>query len=52
MSAKAVYAAWTPLIVSGDFTGIMTDVGTVAAGIIGICIVVIGLGMITRVLSR
>lgn len=45
-------AEWTPLISAGDFAGITTDVGTVAAGIIGICLVIIGLGMLVRVLSR
>lgn len=51
-SVGVACAEWTPLISAGDFTGINTDVGTVAAGIVGICLVIIGLGMLVRVLSR
>jgi hypothetical protein len=51
-TAQSVYAAWTPMIASSDFTGIQTDVGVVAAGIISICLIVIGLGMLVKVLSR
>jgi len=46
------FAAWTPLISSADFTGISTDVQTVAAGIIGIMIIVVGIGILVRVLGR
>ena len=49
---SSVYAAWTPLIVADDFIGIRTDVGVVAAGVISIMLVVIGVGIIIRVLSR
>lgn len=45
-------AAWTPLITSTDFVGISTDVQTVAAGIIGIMIIVVGIGILVRVLGR
>lgn len=44
--------AWTPLISSGDFTGINTDVGLVAAGIIGVLLIVLGIGILVRALSR
>ena len=44
--------AWTPLINSSDFTGIMTDVGTTGAGIISIILIVLGLGILVRVLGR
>lgn len=44
--------AWTPLINTADFTGIMTDVGTTAAGIISVVLVVLGLGILIKVLGR
>lgn len=44
--------AWTPLIASADFTGISTDVGLVAAGIIGVMLIVLGIGILVRALSR
>lgn len=47
-----VFAAWTPLITSDMFTGVGADVQTVAAGIIGIMIVVVGIGILVRVLGR
>lgn len=43
---------WTPLINTADFTGIMTDVGTSATGIISIILVVIGLGILIKTLGR
>lgn len=49
---QKVYAEWTPLITSGDFTGITTDVSAVATGIITICLIVVGLGILVRVLAR
>lgn len=47
-----VYAAWTPLIQSSDFTGILADIGATASGIISILIVILGIGILVRVLSR
>lgn len=44
--------AWTPLILSSDFSGISTDVQTVAAGIVGIMIIVVGIGILVRVLGH
>lgn len=43
---------WTSLISSSDFTGIMTDVGTTATGIISVILVVLGLGILVRVLGH
>lgn len=45
-------AAYTPLIASTDFTGILADVTTAAGGIVSVALIVIGLGMLVRVLSR
>jgi hypothetical protein len=42
------YADWTPLVTSGSFTGITTDVGTVAVGIISVSVILCGLGLIVR----
>lgn len=44
--------AWVPLINSSDFTGILTDVGTSATGIVSIILVVLGLGILVRTLGR
>lgn len=44
--------AYTPLISSTDFDPVRTDVTTAAVGIISILLVVIGLGVLVRVLSR
>ena len=45
-----VYAEYTPLVTSSDFVGIKTDVTTVAVGVVGIMIVVVGLAMLVRAL--
>lgn len=45
-----VYAEYTPLISAADFVGVKTDVTTVAVGIVGILIVVVGLAMLVRAL--
>jgi hypothetical protein len=47
-----MFFGWTPLISSSDFIGIVTDVGTTASGIISVVLVVLGLGILVRVLSR
>lgn len=46
------FATYTPLIAATDFTGILADVTTAAGGIVSVALVVIGLGMLVRVLSR
>lgn len=43
---------WTSLLPADPFTGILSDVSTAAAGIVGILIVVLGIGILVRVLGR
>lgn len=43
---------WIPLIDSSMFTGIHTDVLTVAAGIVTIALSILGIGIIVKVLMR
>ena len=45
-------AAYTPLIVSTDFDGIRFDVLTVAGGVISILLVIVGLALLMKTLSR
>jgi hypothetical protein len=52
LNGQAVWADWTPMISSGAFTGIQVDVGACAAGIIAVCLIVIGLALLIRVLSH
>lgn len=46
------FMTWIPLIDSNMFTGIHTDVLTVAAGIITIALSILGIGIILKVLMR
>jgi hypothetical protein len=43
---------WTPLITSDMFSGITADVSTCAAGIVAVLIIILGIGILVRVLSR
>lgn len=43
--------AWTPLIQASDFLGIQADVTTVAVGIISIMLIVVGIGILIKVLT-
>ncbi len=43
---------WTSLINSTDFDGVRADVLTTAGGVISVVLVVLGLGILIRVLSR
>lgn len=43
---------WTPLISSGDFTGIQTDVVTAGTGILSVVVVVMGIFFIIRAMSH
>ena len=55
MAGGRVFAdgsTWTPLLSSSSFTGITTDCGTAATGIVGVCLIVAGLGVLVRVLTR
>lgn len=48
----SVSYAWIPLVSSGDFTGISTDVTTAATGIITICVIVLGVWLIVKAMSH
>lgn len=50
--ASISFAAWTPLITAADFSPIQTDVGTAAAGVVSVLLVVIGLGFLIRTFTR
>lgn len=43
---------WSPLITHDMFNGIQTDLGTVATGILTVVLVVMGIGILVRTLSR
>jgi hypothetical protein len=45
-----VYADWTPLVTSGSFAGIQTDLLTVAAGVLALAVIVFGIGLLVRAL--
>lgn len=54
MAGGRVFAdgsTWTPLITSGSFTGITADVGSAASGIVGVCLIVCGVGILVHVLA-
>ena len=44
--------AWTPLINADDFLGIQTDVTTTAAGIVSVLLIIVGIGLLVKVLGR
>lgn len=44
--------AWTPLIASTDFDGIKADVLTSAGGILAVLLVIVGIGLLVKVLGR
>jgi hypothetical protein len=46
------FSVYTPLITSDDFDPVRADVTTAAVGIISLVLIVIGLGILVRVLSR
>ena len=46
----SAWAVWTPLITAGDFTGIQTDLLTAVAGVIGLFFIILGVGILYRVL--
>lgn len=50
---KAASAAtWTPLIASADFDGIKSDVLTSAGGCLAVLLVILGVGMLLKILGR
>lgn len=50
--ATPCFAAWVPLVTSDTFTGILTDMGATATGIISILLIVLGVGLLARIFSR
>lgn len=48
--ASESFAAWTPLISSGDFDGVRTDLLTTVAGIVTLLFIILGLGILYKVL--
>ena len=40
--------AWTPLILSTDFDGIKSDLLTASTGLLTVCLIVLGAGIIIR----
>ena len=44
--------SYTPLISSTDFAGVTTDTLTTAVGIITVLLVIVGLGILVKVLGR
>jgi hypothetical protein len=45
---NSAIAAWTPLVSSGDFTGINTDLTTIATGVVTLALVLVGIGFIVK----
>ena len=43
---------YTPLVTSTDFSGVITDTSTTAVAIITILMVIVGLGILVKVLGR
>lgn len=51
-AAPAAAATWTPLIASSDFDGIKADMLTTVGGLMMFLLIVLGLGLIYKVLTR
>lgn len=47
-----MFLTWTPLINSADFDGIKSDVLTTSGGILAVLLVIIGVGLLVRVLGK
>jgi hypothetical protein len=45
---SVVCAEWTPLVTSSNFTGLQTDLGTVATGVLVLVVIVLGIGILIR----
>lgn len=43
---------WTPLITLDDFTGVRTDLLTTVGGIMAALLIIVGIGMLVKVLAR
>lgn len=50
--AGSAHADWTPLITADDFTGIQTDMMTVAGGIISVTLIIIGVSYLVRAMVK
>ena len=48
MTPMTALAEWTPLIHAIDFDGIKVDLTTAAGGLITLCLVVLGVGLLVR----
>jgi hypothetical protein len=46
------FASWTPLISSGWQSGIVTDLGTAATGILACAAIILGIGLLLRAIGR
>lgn len=49
---QPVLAAWTPLISTSDFDGIKTDVLATSGGIVAVLLIIVGIGLLVKVLGR
>jgi len=47
-----MFMAWVPLIAAGDFDGIKADVFTASGGILAVLLVIVGIGLLVKVLGR
>lgn len=45
-------AEWTPLITASTFTGIQTDLGTAAAGILACAAIILGICLLLKAIAR
>ena len=52
MTILSFLATWTPLLDATSFAGIHADLLTAVAGIIGLVLIILGLGLLVRALSR
>lgn len=43
---------WEPLITASSFTGIFTDLSTAIAGLIAVVLILLGVGLLIRTLSK
>ena len=46
------FAAWTPLIAATDFDGIKSDVLTSSGGILCVLLIIVGIGLLVKVIGR
>lgn len=44
-------STWTPLVAASDFTGMKTDVQTAAVGVLSVLLIIVGIGVIVKVLG-